>query len=232
MATVSIDDGLVETITELAPAEVEGRKHFGDGLQSVVLQALMRKGLPDPQTGALARSYLIEGVMLRDTIDCASLGADAEWCAGVLTVDVRRLALVNDVLGMQGGERILALVADGVRAFSGPAPVVRIHGDAFAAVYVPPREHPFDEGTAERLSASLVALVKERMPELAEHGVEPAFTVSALDLVIERPFHWRVLGPLVWAEAERANVAARTGNATGLQRRRLHLDGHVGTHSS
>lgn len=228
MAQVTLDDELVDTITDLAPSEVDGRKHFGDGLQSVVLQALMRKGIPDPQTGTLTRSYLIEGVLLRDTLEQPELGTGGEWSCGVVAVDVRGLKLVNDRLGMEGGERMLKLVADGLYAFCPDRPIIRLHGDAFAALYLPPGGHNISDGSPERLADALGALADERMPGLEEHDLDPAFTVAALDLVIERPFHWRVLGPLVWAEAERAHVAVRAGRASGLQHRRIALDGYLG----
>ena len=228
MARVSIDDSLVDTITELAPGEVEGRKHFGDGLQSVVLQALMRKGAPDPQTGALARSYLIEGVMLRDTLPDPDHGLDGEWRAGIVAVDVRGLALVNDRLGMEAGEKLLAIVAEGLRAFANDRPIVRIHGDAFAVLYLPPDPHDLDDGSAATLETQLVSRAREQVPELDAQGIAPAFTVGASDLVIDRPSHWRILGPLVWAEAERAHHAVRNRAVLGLQRRRILLDGYVG----
>lgn len=227
MAQVTIDDELVDTITELAPQEVDGRKHFGDGLQSVVLQALMRKGLPDPQTGSLTRSYLIEGVLLRDTMEQPELGLEGDWSCGVVAVDVLGLMHVNDRLGMEGGEQMLKVVADGLRAFCPDRPIIRLHGDAFAALYLPPGGHNISDGSPDRLSDALTGMAQERMPELGEQGLEPRFTVAALDLVVERPFHWRVLGPLVWAEAERAHVAVRTGRASGLQHRRISLDGCV-----
>lgn len=228
MAQVTIDDDLVDTITDLAPQEVEGRKHFGDGLQSVVLQALMRKGVPDPQTHTLTRSYLIEGLLLGDTLEQPELGLDGEWRCGVVSVDVRGLIHINDRLGMDGGEQMLKVVADGLRAFCPDRPIVRLHGDAFAALYLPPGEHNISDGSPERLAGALGALADERMPELEDHDLDAEFTVAALDLVIDRPFHWRVLGPLVWAEAERAHVAVRTGRASGLQHRRIDLDGFVG----
>ncbi len=228
MATVSIDDELVQTITELSPVPVDGGKQFGDGLESVVLGALMRRGTPDPQTGALARSYLIEGPLLRETLERPEQALDGAWRAGVVAVDVRGLRHVNDRLGMEAGEKVLVAVADGLRAFCPDRPLVRLHGDAFATLYLPPSGHALTDQSPERVADALVGLAEERMPELAEAGLEPAFTVAALDLVIEQPFHWRVLGPLVWAEAERAHVAVRNAQATGLQRRTIPLDGYVG----
>ncbi|MFP2909770.1 hypothetical protein ACLESD_32935, partial [Pyxidicoccus sp. 3LFB2] len=55
----------------------------------------------------------------------------------------------------------------------------------------------------------------------------PAWTVSLLELTVDAPSHWQVLGPLVWAELERTHVMVRTGRASGLQQRRLRLDGFV-----
>ncbi|HEY1904956.1 MAG TPA: GGDEF domain-containing protein, partial [Myxococcaceae bacterium] len=53
------------------------------------------------------------------------------------------------------------------------------------------------------------------------------FTLSALRLVVLDPSHWQVLGPLFWAEIERAHVMARRGLASGIQERTLRLDGRV-----
>lgn len=223
MATLHIDDDLVQTITDLSPILVEGRKHFGDGLQSVVLQALMRRGIPDPQTGALARSHLLDGALLRDALPEDDGDTAREFRVGVVAVDVRALAAINDALGMDAGERMLKTAADGLRAFCTDRPLVRLHGDAFAALYFPAIEAPLREETPLRVERALVDLASERLPELAEAGLSPGFTVAAVDLRIEQPYHWRVLGPLVWAEAERALDRVREGSAQGLQSRVLHL---------
>jgi hypothetical protein len=53
------------------------------------------------------------------------------------------------------------------------------------------------------------------------------FTISALRLTVRDPSHWQVLGPLLWAEIERAHVMARRGRAAGVQERELHLDGRI-----
>jgi len=53
------------------------------------------------------------------------------------------------------------------------------------------------------------------------------FTISALRLTVRDPSHWQVLGPLLWAEIERAHVLARRGLASGIQERELDLAGRV-----
>jgi len=53
------------------------------------------------------------------------------------------------------------------------------------------------------------------------------FTVSALRLTVRDPSHWQVLGPLLWAEIERAHVIARRGLASGIQEREIRLEGGV-----
>ena len=45
-----------------------------------------------------------------------------------------------------------------------------------------------------------------------------------LELTVHQPSHWQVLGPLLWAEVERAYIMERTGRTHGLQRRHLRLD--------
>lgn len=51
--------------------------------------------------------------------------------------------------------------------------------------------------------------------------------MSLLELTVDAPSHWQVLGPLLWAELERTHVMERTGRAQGLQRRRIRLDGSI-----
>jgi hypothetical protein len=41
------------------------------------------------------------------------------------------------------------------------------------------------------------------------------------------PPNWQVLGPLVWAECERAHLVFRRTKVTGLLKRRVVLDGRL-----
>jgi hypothetical protein len=56
-------------------------------------------------------------------------------------------------------------------------------------------------------------------------AAQEGLTVALLELVIERPHHWRVLGPVVYAELERAQTVQRLGKAEPIQRRRIRMDG-------
>jgi GGDEF domain-containing protein len=227
MVMTEIDGALFDAITDLSPVWVDDERRFADGLDFLVRDARLRRGDPETQTGALARHYLVEGALLRGTLPRPEHGLDGPWQAGIVAVDVRSLLRINDQLGMEAGERTLRVVADGLRGLYPQRPVVRLHGDAYAALLLPPHEHRFAEGTPERVRERLAQLTAVRVPELSARGLAPAFTVAALDLVIDRPFHWRVLGPLVWAEAERALAVVRTGRGEEVQRRKVSLDGFV-----
>jgi hypothetical protein len=48
-----------------------------------------------------------------------------------------------------------------------------------------------------------------------------------LELTVVDPPSWRILGPLVWAECERALRIARRQPTEALQRRRVVLDGRL-----
>jgi hypothetical protein len=61
--------------------------------------------------------------------------------------------------------------------------------------------------------------------ELAEASPLPlTFSIGLLELTIVAPSHWQVLGPLVWAECERALVLARRAPYSGVLARRIVLD--------
>jgi len=75
--------------------------------------------------------------------------------------------------------------------------------------------------------AARARLARELPAALPEGAHVPGFTVALLELTIEEPTHWQVLGPLVWGELMRAYTLEERGLAGGLQRRRLQLGGFV-----
>ncbi|HSP77560.1 MAG TPA: GGDEF domain-containing protein, partial [Myxococcaceae bacterium] len=101
---------------------------------------------------------------------------------------------------------------------------VRLQGDNLAALLVPTSGLTVTEELRERARARLVDDTRAALPEDAE---PLDFTLALLELTIEQPSHWQVLGPLVWAELERAYTLERRGPGEGLQSRRLQLGGFV-----
>jgi hypothetical protein len=54
-----------------------------------------------------------------------------------------------------------------------------------------------------------------------------AFTLGALRLTLVDPPNWQMLGPLVWAECERALIIARRAPYEGVLERRVELNGRL-----
>ena len=108
--------------------------------------------------------------------------------------------------------------------FRSGCPVVRLQGDNFAALLVPT--------SGLQVTPALRASARARLTEQARAALPPGapapdFTLALLELTIEQPTHWQVLGPLVWGELERAYVLERLGPPEEPQRRRLRLHGFV-----
>jgi hypothetical protein len=58
-------------------------------------------------------------------------------------------------------------------------------------------------------------------------GAEVDFTLGRLELTVVEPPNWQILGPLVWAEIERAHLIFRRTTVEGVLRRRVVLDGRL-----
>ncbi|HMK74505.1 MAG TPA: diguanylate cyclase [Myxococcaceae bacterium] len=185
-----------------------------------------RRGAPDPVSGALHVFFLTQGELLRPEYDL-SVHAHAPWEVGLLTADVRGMIHVNQAAGFAAGDRFLRAVAAALAAAFPRAHVVRIHTDCFLCLFPPSAE--------ARLDDSLRQLARARLAE-AEAGfrsTEPKletpvdFTLGLGRLRIVDPSHWQVLGPLVWAEAERIHALTRTGKLEAVHEHTLDLAGRV-----
>jgi hypothetical protein len=73
----------------------------------------------------------------------------------------------------------------------------------------------------------LPAKVAAITPEDAEPKKPVVFTFGLLELTVVDPPNWQVLGPLAWAECERALIIARRKPTEALQVRRVVLDGRL-----
>jgi len=135
--------------------------------------------------------------------------------------------LVNQEMGFALGDRFLRAVASALSAAFPGVPVVRVHTDCFAALFLPSTGVGLEASSPDH---ALQALHRAAEAFRASEGIPQRpvdFTVSGLRLTVTDPSHWQVLGPLLWAEIERAHAAARRGLASGIQERTLRLDGRI-----
>jgi GGDEF domain-containing protein len=224
----TVDDEVVKTVLALQPW-VRSRpeaERFDAALRALLEAEACRRGAPDPVTGALHLSALTQGTLLKPEYDL-SVHAHAGWTVGAVIADVKEMIHVNQECSFAVGDRFLCNVASSLAGAFPGAPVVRVHTDCFAALLVPSSGLELAPShlahAADALRGGTDAF---RTREGAPRGpVE--FTVSALRLTVRDPSHWQVLGPLLWAEIERAHVMARRRLASGIQERTLSLEGRV-----
>jgi GGDEF domain-containing protein len=224
----SVEDALAEAaITLMVPYSRThpGPDDFTRALEQLVLREQARRGHPDPLTGALQALALLQGDRLKQEFDL-SVHAHTGWPGGAVIVDVKELIRINADRGMKSGDEVLQAAASALgRALPG-APLLRVHGDCFAALFLPSTGLELEQAHLERVSVALDEAAHQ-LASLSGTGARVDFTVSALRLRIFDPAHWQVLGPLVLSEIERAHVMARRGLASGIQERVVRLDGRV-----
>ncbi|MCP3140436.1 nucleotidyl cyclase domain-containing protein [Pyxidicoccus xibeiensis] len=224
-----LDDATATALIALNPWVLQ--RHRDAPVQAAVellLQAEQaRRGHPDAKTGALQVPALTQGSLLKEEYDLSTHAHHDGWRVGAVIADVQGMIHVNARFGFATGDAVLRATAESLAAQYPGAKVLRVHPDAFAALLVPTSQltvrEDLDVPTQERLARD----VRRVLPEGTPDADVPAWTVSLLELTVDAPSHWQVLGPLVWAELERTHVMVRTGRSSGLQRRRLRLDGFV-----
>ena len=224
----TVDDAVAQAVLAVNPW-VQSRpepERFQLALAGLLQAEASRRGEPEPVTGALHATALTQGPLLRAEFDL-SVHAHSGWEAGALIGDVLGMIHVNQEAGFPLGDRFLRAVATALAEVFPTARVVRVHTDCFAALLLPSSDLELEES---HLGLARTALERAVEAFQARHGAPrrlPGFTISGLRLRILDPSHWQVLGPLLWAEIERAQVMTRRGLATGIQRRELRLDGRV-----
>jgi len=224
----SVEDALAEAaITLMVPYSRThpGPNDFTAALEQLVLREQARRGHPDPLTGALQALALLQGDRLKQEFDL-SVHAHTGWPVGAVIVDVKELILINADRGMMAGDEALKVVASALRRALPEVPVLRVHGDCFAALFLPSTGLELEAAHVDRVWATLDEAA-HLLASPSGAGARVDFTVSALRLRIFDPAHWQVLGPLVLSEIERAQVMARRGLASGIQERAVRLEGRV-----
>lgn len=173
-----------------------------------------RRGERDAVSGAFHALALNQGSLLKEEYDLSGHAHHHGWTIGAAVIDIRELTVVNMNHGFEVGDRVLRHTASALQRACPKAKVVRVHSDAFAVLLGPTSEQTIEPGLTARLRD---ALAKES-PQLLE------FSIGLLEVTIVAPSHWQVLGPLVWAECERALVLARRAPYPGVLRRKIVLD--------
>jgi GGDEF domain-containing protein len=174
-----------------------------------------RRGERDAISGAFHALALTQGSLLKEEYDLSTHGHHSGWVIGAAVIDIRELTVVNMNHGFETGDQVLHDTATALQRTCPTAKVVRVHSDAFAVLLGPMSD--------ETITAELTRKLRSGLRQNARLSVE--YSVGLLELTIAGPSHWQVLGPLVWAECERALVLARRAPYDGVLKRKIVLDG-------
>lgn len=220
----AIDDAQATALVSLYPRLVQrAPEPVKLALQRLLDEEHARRGVPDA-TGALNPLALTQGSLLKEEFDLSTHAHHAGWTLGALIVDVKGMIHINALHGFPVGDALLKAVVGSLHAQLPGAKVVRLQGDNFAALLVPTSGLQL---TPELRASARARLIADAQAALPPGAPAPDFTLALLELTLEQPTHWQVLGPLVWGELERAYVVERLGPPEEPQRRRLQLHGFV-----
>lgn len=178
-------------------------------VDAVIEAEKRRQGAPDPVTGACSRLALTQGTLLKEEYDHGTHFFAGGTVLGAAIVDTVHLTHLNMEHGFKAVDVALAAQVRALREVCPKAKVVRIHGDAFAAVLGPTAEQAVEEPLRERLSAALSTATRAALKREAP----VKFWVALLELRVKDPPNHDVLGPLLWGECERALVIEQRGLA-------------------
>ncbi|HET9450536.1 MAG TPA: diguanylate cyclase [Aggregicoccus sp.] len=219
-----LDDATANRLVNLFPRVLQREREPVQAALTLLLEAEeARRGAPDA-TGAQSALALLQGPLLKEEYDLSTHAHHESWRVDALVADVQGLIHVNAQHGFAAGDALLRAVVGALRECFPGARVVRLHGDCFAALLAPSSGLQLAADSAARALGALRAAAREALPAQAQ---APGFTLAQLSLRVSSPSHWQVLGPLVWAELERAYALARLGGAAGVQQRSLELAGAV-----
>ena len=188
---------------------------------------LHRRGTPDAVTGAIHALALNQGQLLKEEFDLSTHGHSDGWEIGAVLVDPLEFTLFNMRYGFKAGDAALRAMVEGMKEVCPTAKVVRIHTDGFAVLLGPTADQKVSAQFIPRLREVLPVKVAAVTPKDSEPTKPVVFTLGLLELTVVDPPNWQILGPLVWAECERALMIARRMPTEALQRRRVVMDGRL-----
>ncbi len=192
-------------------------------VDALVDAELWRRGFPDTVSGAVHPFALTQGSVLKEEYDLSTHGHGDGWVLGALLVDPREFTLFNMRHGFPKGDEALRAIVAALRAVAPRSKVVRLHADGFAALLGPTAEQRVEEPLLVERAREALCQGFERVAP----GCAPDFTFGLLELTVVDPPHWQVLGPLAWAECERALFIARKAPWEGVMKRTLRLEGRL-----
>ncbi len=172
-----------------------------------------RRGGRDAISGAFHALGLTQGSLLKEEYDLSTHSHHAGWVLGAAVVDIRELTVVNMNHGFPAGDQVLRDTAVALERACPKAKVVRVHSDAFAVLFGPMSE--------QKVSPPLKQTLRSALPSNIE------YSIGLLELTVVAPSHWQLLGPIVWAECERALVLARRAPSDDVLKRKVVLDGGI-----
>lgn len=205
-----------------------GRPDAASWLVDQVVDAeLHRAGHPDP-TGAFQALALTQGSLLKEEYDLSTHGHSDGWQMGALLIDPLEFTLFNMRYGFPAGDAALRAMASAMKATCPTAKSVRIHTDGFAILFGPTADTKFDASLIEPVRDAMTAAVEAATPPDAQGANRHVvYTMACFELTVVDPPNWQVLGPLVWAECERALAIAKRRPYQGVLRRSVNLNGRL-----
>lgn len=188
---------------------------------------LHRRGYPDRVSGAFHALALNQGQLMKEEFDISTHGHSDGWVLGAVLVDPLEFTLYNMRFGFPAGDAALRAMVEAMKEACPSAKVVRIHTDGFAILLGPTADARVSPDVLPKLRELLVSKVKAVTPRDEEEPHTPRFTLGLMELTVVEPPNWQILGPLVWAECERALLISRRQPTDALQARRVVMDGRL-----
>ncbi len=211
----SISDRSAQALLAMFPNAL-GRPDAASWLvDQLVDSELHRRGNPDA-TGAFHALALTQGQLLKDEFDLSTQAHSDGWVLGAVLVNPIEFTLFNMKHGFPAGDAAMRAMVSAMKEAAPGAKVVRIHLGTFAVLL----------GPTASMSATPELLVKTR-EALTRAVPDVKFTMGLLELTVVEPTNAQLLGPLVWAECERALVIARRQPTEALQVRRVEMNGRL-----
>jgi GGDEF domain-containing protein len=202
---------------------VKGRTDAPSYLVDQLVEAeLHRRGIADVVSGASHVLALTQGPLMKEEYDLSAHAHGDGWHLDAVLLDPLEFTLFNMHYGFSAGDAALKALVAALKQCCPQSKVVRTHTDGFAILFGPSAGTTPTEETVE-----LVAEAAQKSFASIANSQPWKFTTAQLSLTIVEPQNWQVLGPLVFAECERALFMARRSRDFKCVERRIELHGRL-----